>query len=399
MNDSKALSLDGKMKILSVAWTIYDARLEPFMTNYTGAGLVIKNVCEYIGRKEESYLLIGKTKLPKMQIGNINIVKSDYDSEIVKLKGKDSNYIQYMTSVFEQAVAEIKPDIINFHGYGDFNFSCIQNICMPKGLLFVVTEHLFIGKKDVDLFGGYNDKIDKEKLLYSIPGINIIAVSNGMKRKILNEFPLVKEEQIKVVLNGTDFHAEYIRSDLIRKYGIENKKILLCVGSLNERKNQLQIISVFAKQPVLMENICVIFCGSDGLDGKFQKEIIENNLSDSLIYAGAVSSDDMKKYYSMADGLIMPSLAEGLSIAALEALAYGLPIIMFSDSECADDLNDSKVVCMAQNRTDYDLAQAIMKWYETEWDREYIKQYSQQFTMEKMAEEYIKYYKSIINKS
>lgn len=33
--------------------------------------------------------------------------------------------------------------------------------------------------------------------------------------------------------------------------------------------------------------------------------------------------------YSIADGLIILSLAEGLSVAALGAIAYGLLIIMF----------------------------------------------------------------------
>ena len=103
------------MKILSVTWNIYDERLEPFMKNCTGGGLAIRNICEYLGRIADSYLLLGQVVLPEMRLGNINIVKSDYNADIKKAKGKDETYIQYMTSVFVKAVAEIKPDIINFH--------------------------------------------------------------------------------------------------------------------------------------------------------------------------------------------------------------------------------------------------------------------------------------------
>lgn len=384
------------MKILSVAWSIYDERLERFMKNCTGGGLAIKNICEYIGRKETSYLLIGITILPEMQLGNIHIVKSDYDPEIRKQRGKDVNYTQYMTSVFEKAVDEIRPDIINFHGYGDMAFSCIEHVCIPRGLLYVVTDHLFIGKNDIKLFGQYDSCLEVENTLYSIPNIRVIAVSNGMKRKILKDFPLLKEEQIKPLLNGTNFCAEYIESDLLHKYNIQNKKVLLCVGTLLERKNQLQIVKVFTINKILAEKICVIFCGKDGLDGRFQKEITDNDMSASLIYAGALSSEDMKKYYSIADGLIMPSYAEGLSIAALEAISYGLPVIMFSDSECADDLNDPKVVCLAANRTDESLSETIEMWYEKEWDKEYIKKYAEYFSMERMAQDYLNYYREII---
>lgn len=384
------------MKVLSVAWAIYDERLEPFMTNRTGGGIVIENLCEYIGRKEDSYLLIGRIVLPEMQIGNIHIVKSDYDSEIKKKRGKDSIYIQYMTSVFEKAVNEIRPDIVNFHGYGDMAFSCIEHVCIPKDLLYVVTDHLFIGKNDIKLFGGYDNCIEVENTLYNIPDIKVIAVSNGMKRKISKDFPFLKEEQIKTLLNGTNFCAEYIENDLLYKYNISNKKVLLCVGTLSKRKNQLQIIKVFINNKKVSEKVCVIFCGNDKLDGRLQKEIIENSLSASLIYVGAVSSDDMKKYYSIADGLIMPSFAEGLSIAALEAISYGLPVIMFPDSECAEDLNDPEVICFSRNRTDEALAEAIQIWSQKEWNCEYIKRYSKNFSMERMAQDYLDYYHILI---
>ena len=62
------------MKILSMAWTIYDSRLQEFCDNYSGGGLAIKNICEYIGRLHESYLFIGRFKMPELKLGNIHIV-------------------------------------------------------------------------------------------------------------------------------------------------------------------------------------------------------------------------------------------------------------------------------------------------------------------------------------
>lgn len=81
----------------------------------------------------------------------------------------------------------------------------------------------------------------------------------------------------------------------------------------------------------------------------------------------------------------------------LEAIAYGLPIIMFSDSECADDLNDKKVVCFSVDRSDQSLANAIIEWFENDWDHNYIVQYSKCFSMENVAMNYIDYYKRHIS--
>lgn len=143
----------------------------------------------------------------------------------------------------------------------------------------------------------------------------------------------------------------------------------------------------------VQKNLKILFCGKDRMNGKLQKEIVDAGLQDSLIYAGAVSSEEMKKYYSVVDGLIKSSYAEGLSLAALEAIAYGLPVIMFKDFECAEDLNDDKVVCFANERSDACLADVIEAWYEREWDKKYIMEYSQYFTMERVADDYIRYYK------
>lgn len=383
------------MKILSVAWTIYDERLKDFMGNCTGGGLVIRNICEYLGRREESFLMIGKIVLPEIKIGNINIVKTNANPNMKNIKGSNRKYIEYMTDMFEEAVNEIKPDIINFHGYGEFAISCIKKVCQRRNLLYVVTDHLFISKQDA--FGGYEESIRAAQILYNIRNIKIITVSNGMKNKILNDFIQIPKENIQTILNGTDFTPKKIESNYKEKYDIKDKMILLCVGTLLERKNQMQIVSAFLKLPLnIRNNLSVIFCGNDRLQGRLQKSIEERGLEKNLIYVGAVSSEEMKKYYSIANGLIMPSFAEGLSIAALETIAYGLPVIMFKDSECAEDLNDEKVVCFASNRSDEKLAEAIQNWYYTNWDYEYIKNFSKNFTMERMAQDYLEYYKMIL---
>lgn len=380
------------MKILSMAWTIYDSRLPAFAQNYTGGGLMIKNICEYIGRIHESYLFIGRFKIPETDLGNIHIVGTDIYPDISDDSCDVSDrHLINMTEAFAAIIDKIKPDIVNFHGIGVLMQQCIK-VCIKKNIPYVYTDHLFIGSgSDIK---GYDNNAKWEKEVYSIPGIKAIAVSTGMKKKILKSFPHILSENVTVIKNGTDFTAQWISSNLQEKYNLNNKKTLLCVGSINHRKNQCQIVRAFQLLPLtIQDKVKVIFCGKDNIDGELQKYIAVAGLQNKLIYVGAVSSEEIKKYYSIADGLIMPSYAEGLSIAALEVIAYGLPVILFTDSECADDLNDEKVVCFAKDRSDSSLAQAMEIWYEKKWDKEYIIKYSKHFTMERVADDYIKYYR------
>ena len=379
-----------------MAWTIYDSRLPMFSNNYTGGGLMIKNICEYIGRLHESYLFIGRYKVPEMIIGNIHIVGTEIYPDIQDdLCNPDDKHIKTMEKAFEAVVDKIKPDIVNFHGIGGLMQRCVE-VCINKKIPYVYTDHLFVGGAEIQ---GYDKNRKWEKEVYNIPDLKVIAVSSGMKTKILQNYPTILSKNITVIKNGTDFIAEWQDSDLIKKYDLKNKKVLLCVGTINYRKNQCQVIRSFQMLPLSIQNkVKVVFCGKDSMNGILQECITASGLQDKLIYAGAVSSEDMKKHYSIADGLIMPSYAEGLSIAALEAIAYGLPVIMFSDSECAEDLCDKEVVCFAKERTDSCLSAEMINWYEKKWDKEYIIKYSRYFTMERVAEDYINYYTEILEK-
>lgn len=383
------------MKILSMAWAIYDSRIPEFCDNCTGGKLVIKNICEYIGRKQESYLFLGRSKLPEMKLDHIHIVGTDYcpDVEDANLDVNEKR-LRTMSQAFENAINRIMPDIVNFHGIGILAQKCME-ICRDKNIPYVYTDHLFIEENPV--FAGYDTNLEWQRSIYSIPELQVIAVSSGMKKKILRSFPQIPSENISVITNGTDFEAELVNSGLSQKYDLENKKVLLCVGTINYRKNQSQIVKTFKLLPThYRNNIKIVFCGKDRMNGKLLADIVDAGLQNNMFYAGAISSQEMKAYYSIADGLIMPSYAEGLSIAALEAIAYGLPVIMFSDSECAEDLADEKVVCFAKERSDECLARAIAEWYEKNWDRQYIVDYAKYFTMERVADEYIEYYKNIL---
>lgn len=379
------------MKILSMTWSIYDSRLEIFSSDHTGGDLMIRNICEYIGRIHESYLFIGRFKVPELDLGNIHIVGTTiYPDNNDSSLDKNERHLRTMTNAFENVIERLHPDIVNFHGIGVLMQRCI-GVCTRKNIPYVYTDHLFIGSS-AD-FKGYDTNVRWEKEVYSIPGIRVIAVSAGMKKKILKNFPHIPYDDITVIRNATNFTAEWKPSNLKQRYGLDNKKVLLCVGTITYRKNQCQLVDAFQLlSKDIQDRIKVIFCGVDNINGELQKCISDAGMGDRMVYAGAVSNEEMKEYYSVADGLVMPSYAEGLSIAALEAIAYGLPVILFADSECADDLNDKEVVCFAKDRSDGGLAEAVRIWDEKTWNKEYIINYSKYFNMERVADEYIKYY-------
>ena len=314
------------MKVLLMAWTIYDSRLEQFADDCTGAGTVIKNICEYIGRQTESYLFVGKCRMPEMKLGHIHIVGTDTEPA-VEGEGltRTEKRLRTRTNAFRSALDTIKPDIVNIHGIGELALRCI-GVCTEKNIPYVYTEHLFITRDKQ--FSQYDNSLELQERLYPMPGLNIVAVSSGMKHKIHRDFPSIPFDKIQVITNGTDFVPDIVQSDFSDKYGLNGKKVLLCVGTILDRKNQCQLVRMFQLLSLaIQDKLIILFCGHDCMNGTLQNCINVADLQDKMIYVGAVRSDDMKKYYSVADGLVMPSYAEGLSIAALEAISYGLQLL------------------------------------------------------------------------
>lgn len=378
------------MKVLFVAWSVNDPNISELCNNLTGGAILIRNICEYVGRLCESYLLIGAKPLKSGKYQNIFYISNGLDS----FSALDKNLrMKIILEAFRNALKEIKPDIVNFHGTGDFIRNCIE-ICKNNNFKFVLTCHLYVGLNQQIANYEINKKYSKD--IFSMSGNKYIVVGTGMKEKILKDFSHIRKENIHVIVNGTDYIAVNTGNLIKKNLGIENKKVLILAGTINARKNQIQVVEAYKLlSDDLKDKIAVVFCGKDAINGQLQATIIESGYEEVLHYIGAIPATEMYKYYSIADGYIMPSLAEGLSIASLEALRYGIPQIMFKDSECAEDLSDPKVSILVEERSNMALSKAIEKWYYTSWNTEYIKEYSEYFSMERVANDYLEYYKKM----
>jgi len=386
------------LKILSVAWYIYDKQLPPTVSILNGGGIAIRDITEYVGRTEESWLFLGRGLMPAAQVGHIHIVDTERLCDPEQLctyqeTNDNSLRLRMLLACFSRALEDLCPDIVNFQGVGEFMLLCID-YCRAHGIPYLVTDHLFVGQEPP---AGYESLALLENQLFHTPDLRAIAVSTGMKNKILQAYPQIPAANIVSIPNGSAAVAAPLRKDIRQLHALKGKRVLLCVGTLLERKNQKQIVRAFTNLPVALQaQLCVLFCGPDRLNGQLQQLIYELDCENAMICTGLIPEQDMGDYYAVADGLISASRAEGLSLAYLEALKHGKPVIMFADSECATDLTDPYAICFAKEPTDQSLSSAILEWSQTPWDARYISAYADQFRMETVAQKYIECYCRIL---
>jgi len=99
--------------------------------------------------------------------------------------------------------------------------------------------------------------------------------------------------------------------------------ILLSVGELNKRKNHKVVIN--AIKMLNKKDIFYFIIGEGKLRGFLTKLIIKLGLSDRVFLLGY--RKDIPNLLRASDIFIFPSIREGLGMAALEAMASGLPLI------------------------------------------------------------------------
>lgn len=103
----------------------------------------------------------------------------------------------------------------------------------------------------------------------------------------------------------------------------EDSFVLLSVGELNENKNHKVIIKALATLNNV--NIHYVICGQGGLEGYLRNLSTELGIENQVHLLGF--RKDVAEICKASDVFMFPSKREGLGLAALEAMACGLPII------------------------------------------------------------------------
>ncbi len=135
----------------------------------------------------------------------------------------------------------------------------------------------------------------------------------------------VPARKLELIPNGIDtqrFSPSPNARDTARaSLGVGQRFAWLSVGRLVEQKNYLGLLQTLTMLPG--DDWVVLIAGNGPLADQLQAECRRLNLADRVRFLGA--GEDIWQLYNAADGLVMSSHYEGLSIALLEAASMGLP--------------------------------------------------------------------------
>ena len=168
--------------------------------------------------------------------------------------------------------------------------------------------------------------------LFSIADVSIV-LGEDWKKFILKIAP---EANIVVINNAVAF------PNIENKRTCENRTFLF-LGALIKRKgvaDLLAAVNQMKKQGI--SKFRVLIAGSGEEEQQLKDYVKINGLQNHVFFRGWITKEQKPELLQKSDVLVLPSYNEGLPIAILEAMSYGLPIISTKVGSIAEAVKENE---------------------------------------------------------
>ena len=141
---------------------------------------------------------------------------------------------------------------------------------------------------------------------------------------------------IKVIPNGADLGGFLPQTSKSTRGPLK----LICVARLIERKGQHHLIQAVKQLELAGFDVTLDLVGTGDSLKNYQRLTHQLGLEDRVNFAGYVPREEIGRWYQESDVFVLPSYNEGMSLAALEAMAAGLPLLLTRTGGTADLVED-----------------------------------------------------------
>lgn len=339
-----------------------------------------------------------RRKLAYWLANDIDVFSSDHILKAKEFKAADivhchnlhSNYFNLNTL---QKIAKLKPVVWTFHDMWPITAHCA---------------HAFHGKEQNGFFqcpnleiyppiAWHNEKYleAKKAKIYNNSDFHIVAPSHWLREKINQS--LLRGKPISVIYNGinTRIFQPHDKTGVRKKLALPaDKKIILSVikqGQSNPWKGADYVAKVIEQFEDKKEILFICFGGNANSNG-----------GNIINIPYTKDQAELAEYYSAADLLLYPSIADNCPLVVLEAMACGLPIVAFKTGGIPELVQHKKTGYIAKYKNTADLIAGVsylMNLPLTEMSQmrsTAVRRAKDCFSVEKMVNEYLVLYHSLL---
>lgn len=202
----------------------------------------------------------------------------------------------------------------HLHAHFGTNSACVAMLCHELGgPKYSFTVH---GPDEFDrpALLGLKTKIAKAEF--------VVGISNFGKSQLMRWSDFEHWNKIHVVHCGVD--AKFLGEV---PTPVPESRRLLCIGRLAGAKGQSLLIEAAARLKREGLTFEIVLAGSGPMHRDLEVLASRLDVQDCVKLLGWVSSDTVHKELLASRAMVLPSFAEGLPVAVMEALALGRPVI------------------------------------------------------------------------
>lgn len=245
---------------------------------------------------------------------------------LVSLPSIETKHLDAITHAFLSTLHALFQDydVIHYQSIGPSTLSFIPRIFKRKALV-VATFHSrdYFHKK----WGAFAKRFlhFAEKITCTVPE-RTITVSRGMAEYAKSTYGV----DIPFIPNGAEGEP-VTTTEFLRAFGLKEKRYVLVVSRLVEHKGIHYLAKAFQELEdtgKLPNNMRLAIVGTHAETPEYEAYLKTMNAGrGNILFLGEQTGTALAELFSHAALFVQPSEDEGLSIALLEAMSYGLPII------------------------------------------------------------------------
>lgn len=212
-----------------------------------------------------------------------------------------------------------RPEVVHIHGIGP---ALVAPLLRLLGLRVVVTHH--------------GEDYNREKWGWAARTLLRLGEALGMRfahqrivisRNIEKIVASKYGKSCEIIPNGVVFADMPRETDKVVELGLEPGRYVVTVGRLVPEKRQLDLLRAFNRAGIGGWKLAIV--GRIDHKNKYADRLASEAVrADNVVMAGFQTGDALRQLYAHAGLFVLPSSHEGLPIALLEALSYGLPVLV-----------------------------------------------------------------------
>jgi glycosyltransferase involved in cell wall biosynthesis len=231
-----------------------------------------------------------------------------------KIKGLEAFLHSFMGLLY---AAIKRPDILHIQGIGPGIMTLPARLL---GLRIVVTYHS--PNYDHVKWGGFARFILQLGERWGMHWSNErIVISNVIADLVRDKHGV----ESTLIPNGVNMPQLLDSMGALEAFNLTKGNYVLLVGRLVPEKRHLDLIAAFKRANLLDWKLVLV--GSADHPDTYQLEVIKKATEAGVVMTGFLKGLPLQELYSHAGLFVLPSSHEGLPIALLEALSYGLPVL------------------------------------------------------------------------